>query len=709
MFSTNPTTQDIFMRRLFEEPLVPIGGEPTPAENAALAAALLDYSKRSGPDDFSGLTDFLEAYPKCPWNVALLTNLGLEYYNTGCYSKTLDAWSQAWELGRTSTDLKGKAIVDRAVAELAYMRARLGQMTELDALLKSVEGHVFIGPATERITGAREGLWNMLNRPEIAFRCGPFALQRIMLSLDPTNSKTELIHASASTPKGFSLLQTEKLSQELGLYFQMAFRAKDAVFVVPSVAHLKLNHFAAITRQEDERYLLQDSTFGNDVWVTKETLEAETSGYFLIPSGELAHGWRAVQAQEGETVWGKGKTANNDRDPHGPCDPASPGGNACPSNDSDCKGMAVPRVHLMLVSLNIHDEPVGYTPPVGPAVRFTVRYNQREFRQPATFAYSNLGPKWTFDWLSYITDKAFSPSADVTYYIMGGGTRTFTGFVAADDPNKGTYAFQQLDQTKLTRTSADTYQMLSRDGSIKIFSQPDTSRRIFLTQIIDPHGNAVSLTYDTIPLNPLEIGLRIVKITDAIGQVTTVFYEHPTDNLKITKVTDPFDRSATFDYDAQGRLIKITDVAGITSQFTYDAGDFITMLTTPYGVTTFAKETVPGNTRSLETIYPDGDRDRVEYNQNLSPLLAYPDPFKCKTYQTVWRPQTPSLRSATPSIGARKPTLPPIPTTARLRFITGSMVGRTRRTWTPAQEYWRASKNRSRAASGLTMPGSKTP
>lgn len=546
MFSPNPTPQDIFLIRLFEEPLVPVGADPTPDENAALAAALLIYSKRSGPDDFYSLTDFLEKNPKSPWNAALLTNLGLEYYNTGHYSKTLEVWGQAWQLGKAATDPKGKAIVDRAVGELAYMHARLGQMTELDALLKSVEGRAFSGPATERITGAREGLWNMENRPEIAFRCGPFALHRIKLSLDPENPETELIRACASTQKGFSLLQTEELSQQLGLYFQMAFREKDAAFVVPSVVHLKVDHFTAITRQEGDRYLLQDSTFGNDVWVTREALEAETSGYFLIPPGELAGGWRAVKAQEGESVWGKGETGVNDPGPHGPCDPATPAGgdNSCPQ---DCKGMAVPRVHLMLVSLNINDDPVGYSPPVGPAVRFTVRYNQREFFQPSTFAYSNFGPKWTFDWLSYITDMPLNPSADVKYYIMGGGTRTFTGFNSGSQ----TFAFQQLDQTLLTRESSNRYEMLSRDGTRKVFSQPfsepdgmgGTRRKIFLTQLIDPHGNAVSLSYDA--------NLRLVAITDAIGQATTIFYENPPDIVppdifKITKVTDPFGRSAYF-------------------------------------------------------------------------------------------------------------------------------------------------------------------
>ena len=81
-FSAQPTTQEILRARVFEEPLVPIGGEPTAEENSALAAALLGYAKRSGPDDFASLTGFLEKHPKSPWCAALLTDLGLEYYNT---------------------------------------------------------------------------------------------------------------------------------------------------------------------------------------------------------------------------------------------------------------------------------------------------------------------------------------------------------------------------------------------------------------------------------------------------------------------------------------------------------------------------------------------------------------------------------------------------------------------------------------------------
>jgi RHS repeat-associated protein len=624
-FSASPTPQELFRARIFEEPLVPVGGEPTATENAALAAALLGYSNRSSPDDFSSLTGFLEKHPKSPWNAALLTDLGLEYYNTAHYSLTIPTWSEAWRLSKDATEARGKAIADRAVGELAYMFARLGRMTELDALLKSVAGRVFTGPATERISGAREGLWTMQNEPGIAFRCGPLALHRIKLFLDPKNAGGDLIHASASTQNGFSLPQVAGLSQKLGLNYRMAFRDKDAVVVVPSVIHWKVGHYAAIIRQEGGRYLIQDPTFQNDAWITRAALEAEASGYFVIPGGPLSVGWRAVEANEGGIVWGKGTVGGPDPGggggplprpdppPKGPKPPPKP---KDPPNS--CQGMAISSVDLLFVSLGLSDEPVSYSPPVGPAVRFLVRYNQRDAFQPANFTYSNFGAKWTFDWLSYIKDDPSNPNAGVQYYRMGGFVRSFTGFAS----NTQSYAYQLLDLTKLTRTSPTSYEMVSDDGSKVIFSQSDgssgTSRKIFLKQIIDPAGNAVTLTYDA--------NLRIVAVADAIGQVTILSYEHPTDTFKITKVTDPFGRFATFDYDASNRLIKITDVIGLASEFVYEgASDFINALVTPYGTNSFTRGE-SGTTRSLETLFADGQRERVEFNQSSTLGIPNSDP-----------------------------------------------------------------------------------
>lgn len=579
-----------------------IGGEPTVAENAALAAALIGYSKRSVADDFTMLTGFLEQHPQSPWRASVLFNLGLEYYHTAHYARVLAAWEQAWPLAKAATDAKGKALADRVAGELAQMYARLGRMPELEELLKSFEGRVFVGAATEKISGAREGLWNMQHRPEISFRCGPLALHRIQQITDPQPAAALAIFESASTRRGFSLTQVGELSKQMGLNYQMAFREQGADFVVPAVLHWRVDHYAAIVRQEGDRYLLQDPTFRNDVWATRQALEAETSGYFLIPAGPLPKGWRNVESQEGNEVWGKGIPSSKDDKDGGPDDPKT--------GPEDCKGMAVSGVHLMLVSLNLTDEPVGYSPPVGPPVKFVVRYNQRDAYQPATFTYPNFGPKWTSDWISYITDNPQSPAADVNYYIRGGGTRTFSGF----STNTQTYAFEQNDQTRLTRLGPAHYEMTSGDGSKLVFNQSNgaigTTRKVFLTQIVDPFGNAVTINYDG--------SLRITTITDAIGQVTTLSYSNATDLYKITRVTDPFGRFASFDYDPLGRLTNITDVIGLTSQFRYEgSSDFVNALITPYGTNTFLRGEA-GTTRWLETHYPDGSRDRVEFNQNTN-------------------------------------------------------------------------------------------
>ena len=366
-----------------------------------------------------------------------------------------------------------------------------------------------------------------------------------------------------------------------------------------------------MTKREGERYLMQDPTFGNDAWATSAALEAETSGYFLVPAGALPKGWRAVDTKEGEKIWGKGTTAGNTPDETTPKNHGTPG---CNPNG---QRMAVSRVHLMLVNLNLIDSPVGYAPPIGPAVEFTVRYSHREAFQPSTFTYANFGPKWTCDWVSYINDNPQSPVGDVSYYVPGGGTRRFTGF----NTNTQRFAPQSFEQTRLTRTGPESYEMLAGDGAKMIFSRSDgasgTSRKIFLTQIIDSTGNTVTLNYDA--------SLRLTNIVDAIGQATTLSYTNA-DIYKITRVTDPFGRAAQFDYDNSGRLTNITDVIGIKSRFIYEgAGDFINTLVTPYGPTSFTRGEA-GTTRWLETLYPDGSKERVEFNQDSNLGVPFSEP-----------------------------------------------------------------------------------
>jgi RHS repeat-associated protein len=289
-----------------------------------------------------------------------------------------------------------------------------------------------------------------------------------------------------------------------------------------------------------------------------------------------------------------------------PCDDMN-GGDA--GGCATCKKppMATYSAHSMLASLHIEDTPIHCPAPRGPALDVTVTYNQREARQPNSFSYSNFGSKWTFNWLSYVTDDPANIGAYTTVYASGGGTENYSGF------DSGTQSFSPQVQTHavLVRT-ATGYEKRFPDGSKQAFDRSDNSnvypRRFFMTQWVDAAGNAVNLNYDS--------SLRITSITDVTSQLSVVFsYELTDDPLKITKITDPFGKFAVLTYTS-GQLTRITDPIGIQSQFAYTVGtDFINSLTTPYGTSNFSTGG-SGTNRWIEMTDPLGGKERVEYKDN---------------------------------------------------------------------------------------------
>ena len=124
----------------------------------------------------------------------------------------------------------------------------------------------------------------------------------------------------------------------------------------------------------------------------------------------------------------------------------------------------------------------------------------------------------------------------------------------------------------LVSKSPVTYERFLKHGSVELYTQADGSptypRHVFLTRIVDPQGNALSLSYDG--------KLRLTTLTDATGPQTTFSYGPASSPLLVTQITDPFGRSAVLTYDGAGRLSSITEVIGLTSSFTYDASSLVT-------------------------------------------------------------------------------------------------------------------------------------
>ena len=610
---------------IFEEPLVATG-QTSGKEDLALSVAIEKYKRRGIPDDFTAFHRFLMQFPQSHWRAALLTNLGLGYYHYGYFSKAIECWEEAWNAGRDASTGPAKALVDRAIGELARMHARLGHADRLETLLNEFGNRPVSGPATEAVTGAKEGLWKMRNDPGIAFLCGPMALKNLLLYRNATPEQVRFLDEYRSGPHGVTLAQVADLAEYAKLPFALVHRDKNSVFPVPAIVHWKVSHFAVLTGESNGRFHVIDPTFGADLWVTRRALESETSGYFLIPSKTIPPGFRRVDSVEAQNIRGMGFTTDNDSNATMPSDDTAIDNNncggGCQPSCSTPGGMCGYNVTEMVVSLNLKDTPVGYTPPKGPPVLVTITYNQREAGQPANFSFFNVSPKWALNWLTYIQDDPNFPGASVTRYVAGGGFFLHLGYDSSTGyffPENGTKAGAFLQ-----RASAGAYNRYLPDGTIEVYAHSDGAtnypRRLFLTQIVDPAGNKVSLTYDRL--------LRLTSITDATGRNTTFGYELATNPLLITRVTDPFGRSATVTYDTGGRLSQIKDVIGLTSTFTYDSSNLVNSMTTPYGTTTFAFGTGTGffPTRFVEIKDPLGDSERVEYLQGAPGIASEDSP-----------------------------------------------------------------------------------
>lgn len=593
----------------FPEPLVATA-PTTPTEDAALSRAILAYERRKTADDFSSLVGFLSQYPESGWTASIQTNLGLLYLHYGYFSRAIEAWKTAFAQGKDAQTVEARALVDRAVGELARIYANLGYTAELAQLFTAIESRPIVGSATEAVQVAREQLSLVEKDPRHLFICGPLALQSLMLAEGSTPDRVTFLQWYRASPRGTSLAEVEQLANKAGLAHHLIFRKPGQALPRRGIVHWKVGHFAAIVGEANGRIHVKDSAFPeSSIWVTPAALDAEASGYFLVPTDiPVDSRWRPVDSTEAASVWGKGPT-NGTRpgdagDPtvDGP-PPAEPGddGGSCPLCSYGIKESSV--------SLTLFDTPVGYTPPVGPSAKVLITYNQREDSQPQNFGFFNISAKWTLNWLGYITDDPTNPGANVSRTLGGGGAFYYTGY----NSGTGNFAAQDTDGSILTLVTQTpiTYQRQLSDGRIQVFAQSDGStgfpRRVFLSRVIDPQGNATNLAYDG--------QLRLTSLTDVLGRQTTFSYGLPGRPLLVTQITDPFGRSAKLGYDAAGRLSAITDILGLTSSFGYDANSLVNSMTTPYGTTNFAF-TAPGTSappRFVQVTDPLGLSEREEW------------------------------------------------------------------------------------------------
>ncbi len=135
--SSHPSDLELSTVHALPELLVPMKGDALHAENADLAAAIMNFKNKNSDEDLSDLEQFVSEHPNSRWCASLDLNLALLRYRTGHLSKALPTFASVWKLSKN--DSATRSVANRAVAMLSIINARLGRQAELSSLLAEIE------------------------------------------------------------------------------------------------------------------------------------------------------------------------------------------------------------------------------------------------------------------------------------------------------------------------------------------------------------------------------------------------------------------------------------------------------------------------------------------------------------------------------------------------------------------------------------------
>ncbi len=231
------------------------------------------------------------------------------------------------------------------------------------------------------------------------------------------------------------------------------------------------------------------------------------------------------------------------------------------------------------LSFWLGDLPLFYQPSRGPQIRFELLYKDGtdSTGEEAMSQQFMFGEHWSSPWRCYILTN----SGGAVVFVNGLGGQTT---LAAGTP---TYRYE------LTFGATNGVPWIdSPSGARDVFGQnlTDTNghTRSYLTQRYDPSGNAVQLQYSTTNSGTV---LLLDRIIDAGGLTNTFAYTNTGAYFMVSKITDPFNATALFEYDYDNvnppQLTAITDAIQLRTTISFD-GQTLQWIT-PYGTSQVRK------------------------------------------------------------------------------------------------------------------------
>jgi RHS repeat-associated protein len=151
--------------------------------------------------------------------------------------------------------------------------------------------------------------------------------------------------------------------------------------------------------------------------------------------------------------------------------------------------------------------------------------------------------------------------------------------------NGTTYQFQRQAAVTFVAFLAS---ITNSNGNVITFVRNNPASPAWITQIIDPVGRTLTLTYDG--------------------------FNH------ITSIVDSIGRTVRYTYNTQGTLATLTDLAGGVTIYTYDSQNHLTQITDPRGII-FLQNTYDASGHVAQQVHGDGGVTKFTYTL-LNPTVV---------------------------------------------------------------------------------------
>lgn len=641
--SRPPSEKELRMAGQLGEELQPIGpadpaavADPTARKrlesiNTDFGRAIQEWNKHNY-DLAQGLfLNHLTAYPDSPWAAESELHLGCACQYLGKLDESQKWFEAAQSRAPAGDPMTGKATL--RLGALAMDQGALDRATQLFARLKATADT----PAHATYASYWIRALSLMKAKQSAMRdCGQKSLGEICALKGQDEAARALRSLPASGPDGFSLEDLEQVACQHGLEARTVVSEKHRLedLPLPFIAHYQRDqHFVAVlSREQNGRIRIYDTRVGHTLEAEAGYVKSHWSGFALVFALTTAESVRLASVQEKKEAVGGCCGLPRYPDDLGTCETGG-----C----SDCsRGMPAWSVNPANMNLVVSDTPMWWDAPYGPSISFNLTYNSLD----SLISVRPFGDKWTLNYAEY---AIVDPSENVMIVRGNAKAERFSHNINGSftpDPH--------IAAKKLQKLGDYDFELEESDGTKFRYSIPPNlqgqSVASLLTSITDRYGNTVSILHNT---QGAVIGVR----HSALSGEANKWEVHYDQSGRVSYITDPFSREATFSYDANGHLTGQTDMGEVAYGYTYTTAAqvrerdpenpeqfvtrtnelFVNSIVTPTGTTAFYTEPADGISNGAVS-YPDSGQTMWEnYRITVTDPLEYVEEYFFDGYHQV--------------------------------------------------------------------------